>query len=248
MSERLARPDSNTAEILTEGLRRNDLKNLVGDVISIDEYNSKIDDSAIVLAFYVKDRSAAQDLNRFVQKSYVDLLDTDISPAPDVKGYYMVFVELPLNLKIADAIQNILRDVGSLAGIDKWRMRLRTVKGTRAFNSKLVDRVMRAELDSQIHEFFHASDLNNVIIECELMSLCGSGEVVSLPFLSFGPRDRLFPQYKLNEAAVSMTDGGKLLAKKLQILLGVGWDVEALGECLVLQNYTEARTLLLLLQ
>jgi hypothetical protein len=245
MSERKARPDSIASDLLNEGLRRNDLKNLVSDVVSIDEYNSKIDESAIVLAFYVKDRSAAQDLNRFIQKSYVDLLDTDISPAPDVRGYYMVFVELPLNNKLAEAIQNILRDVGALAGINDWRMRLRTVKGTQAFNVKLVARVMAAELGSQIHEFFHASDLNDVILEGASLSLCGAGESVHLTFLSFGQKDRLFNQYHLNEAAVSMNDGGKLVAKKLQLLLGGNWDVESLGECVVLQNCKSMRIILL---
>lgn len=245
MSERKERPDSIKSEMLNEGLRRNDLKNLVSDVVSIDEYNSKIDDSAIVVAFNVKDRSAAQDLNRFIQKSYVDLLDTDISPAPDVRGYYMVFVELPLNEKLADAIENVLRDVGALAGITAWKMRLRTVKGLQTFNKKLVARVMDNEMNDQIHEFFHASDLTDVILEGANLSLTGAGETFTLKLLSFGQKDRLFSQFKLNEAAVSVSDNGKRLAKSLQLSLGGNWDVETLGECVVLQNYKSMHILLI---
>src|ERR1700748_2916530 len=79
---------------LIEGLRENDLEGLVLPVISIDQFESKIDDDAIVVAFYVEYRDPAIDLNRFIQKSAVDILDTEVSPAPTEDGYFVVFVEL----------------------------------------------------------------------------------------------------------------------------------------------------------
>lgn len=85
---------SRPASKLTEGMRRGDLADLVLPLISVDEYDSKVDEKeAIVFGFYVHDRGAADDLNRFLQKSAVPLLDTEVSPAPDQHGFYMVFIE-----------------------------------------------------------------------------------------------------------------------------------------------------------
>jgi hypothetical protein len=230
--------------LIAEGLRRNDLKNLVSDVVSIDEYNSKIDDSAIVMAFHVQDRNAAQDLNRFIQKSYVDLLDTDVSPAPDQKGFYLVFVELPLNTNIGEAIENITKDVGALADIDTWRMRLRSIKGTRPLNVKLVDRVLVKQLNDNLHEFFHMSDLSNVILEGSLVKLIGSNQVFQVEFVDFGPASRLYADRKLSERAVSFDTNSKLGARKAQLLLGRSLDVECLGEHLVVRSYNSSQILL----
>lgn len=230
--------------LIAEGLRRSDLKNLVSDVVSIDEYNSKIDDSAIVIAFHVQDRNAAQDLNRFIQKSYVDLLDTDVSPAPDQRGFYLVFVELPLNTKIGEAVDNITKDVGALAEISKWRMRLRTIKSTRPLNVALVDRVLVKQLNDRLHEFFHTSDLTNVILEGSVVKLIGSNQSLHLQFVEFGPANRLFSQRKLSECAISFDTNEKLAAKQAQLLLGRSLDAECLGSHLVVRSYNCSQILL----
>jgi hypothetical protein len=240
---KVERPSSNHP-LIAEGLRRSDLKNLVSDVISIDEYNSKIDDSAIVVAFHVQDRNAAQDLNRFIQKSYVDLLDTDVSPAPDQKGFYLVFVELPLNTKIGEAIENIAKDVAALADIPKWRMRLRSIKGTRTLNVSLVDRVLVKQLNDNLHEFFHTSDLSNVILEGCVVRFIGGNQKLELEFVDFGPASRLFPQRNLPECAVNFNTNEKIMAKKAQLLLGSSLDAECLGEHLVVRSYNSHQILL----
>jgi hypothetical protein len=244
MTNRKERPSSVTMT-LNEGLRRNDLKNLISNVISIDEYNSKIDDTAIVIAFRVKDRQAAQDLNRFIQKSYVDLLDTDISPAPDLKGYYLVFVELPLNDKIADSIEIVVKEISDLCDIKEWKMSLRTVDEVVDFNTKMISRVLDEELNSQLHEYFHMSDLNNVIVEGAALSLVGSKESYNFVIRGFGSRDRVLQDHKLVNEAVAIAGGGSWQARKLKMLLGPSWDVEQLGECVVIQHSELVKILLL---
>ena len=244
MTNRKERPSS-IQQNLTEGLRRNDLKNLISNDLSIDEYSSKIDDTAIVVAFRVSDRQAAQDLNRFIQKSYVELLDTDISPAPDLKGYYLVFVELPLNEKISDSIETIVKEVSDLCNISQWKMTLRGVDGSVEFNKKLIGRVLNDEMKSQIHEFFHMSDLNSVIVEGATLSLGGSSGSYDFVIQDFGTRDRVLQQHKLVNEAVAISGGGSWQARKLKTLLGPSWDVEMLGECVVLQHCLLAKILLL---
>src|ERR1700733_10450117 len=93
---------------LLEGMREGDLADLVLPMISVDEYSSKIDnDQAIVVGFYVHEEMAARDLNRFLQKSAVPLLGTDVSPAPDSHGYFMVFCEMMDNDRLAQNVQAI---------------------------------------------------------------------------------------------------------------------------------------------
>src|SRR6056297_3156277 len=79
---------------IIESLFPGDLENLVSSTISIDEYESKIDPEAIVLAFFVKSEDPAYDLSRFIEFGpFSYILDTEVSPAPDENGNYLVFVE-----------------------------------------------------------------------------------------------------------------------------------------------------------
>jgi hypothetical protein len=111
-----------------EGMWANDLEDLLQPVVSIDEYESKVDDSAIAIGFFVNDRDAAGDLNRFIQKSAVPIIDSDVSPAPDQRGYYIVFAELPGNDRFTDNLLHLCEEVGQLGGVEHWQMKMRGIK------------------------------------------------------------------------------------------------------------------------
>ena len=70
---------------LFEGLKEGDLAELVLPMISIDEFESKLDDDSIVVAFYVGDRDPSQDLNRFIQKG-ADADDDSADESEDDTG------------------------------------------------------------------------------------------------------------------------------------------------------------------
>jgi hypothetical protein len=226
--------------VLDEGLRHDDLSNLVSNIVSIDEYNSKIDDSAIVIAFHVQDRSAAQDLNRFIQKSYVELLDTDISPAPDTKGFYIVFVELPLNSDIGQAIVNITTDITALANIPKWKMRLRTVNGSVPLDISKIEEVL---LSSKIKEFFQMSELTNFLFEDHIIKVFGKNSTLTFKFNEIVESNYL-TDLALCEGAVHMNGDEARMAKILQLMLGNGYDVEYIGENIVVRSYNSSKILL----
>lgn len=107
--------------IITEGLKEGDLRDLVIPLVSIDEYETKLDDSALVLGFFVTDKDPAHDLNRFIQKGSVPLLDTDVSQVPSEEGYYVVFIELTRDRKLPQRILSILNSLTGLTGIKSWR-------------------------------------------------------------------------------------------------------------------------------
>jgi hypothetical protein len=108
------------AKALLEGMWAGDLNDLLLPTVSIDEYASKVDNNAIVVGFFVHDIDAANDLNRFIQKTTVDILYSEVSPAPDQRGYYIVFIELLDNAKLIDNICELIEEVTFLTNVDEW--------------------------------------------------------------------------------------------------------------------------------
>lgn len=108
-----------TKKILLEDLQAGDLVDLVKPMIEIDTYKPKIDDDNIVVAIFVREEDPAYDLSRFIEFSSKDVLDTEVSPAPNRMGYYIVFVEFtPVN--IAKKVHSMLSAIRYLTEVDKW--------------------------------------------------------------------------------------------------------------------------------
>jgi hypothetical protein len=97
-----------------ESVKENDLRSLVHNEVSIDQYKSKLgkDEKVIVLGIKVKDKDPAQDLSQFIEsKLNEDVLDVEVSPGPNEDGDYTVFVEITRHNNAYDIIESILRDV-----------------------------------------------------------------------------------------------------------------------------------------
>lgn len=149
-------------KMLSEGLRRGDLRGLVKDLLSVDHFQSKVDDSAIVVAFYARNQEVAKDLNRFIQKGAYDLLDTEVSPAPNSDGDYLVFVELELNKKANEIIGQICQDVSELAEITKWIVDPRKFGKMDPTSPKGVKDILIEPIKLYIKEFFGDSSETKV--------------------------------------------------------------------------------------
>ena len=110
------------AQIL-EGVEYGDLQSLVSNTVSVAEFEPKTgtEDDVVVVGFYCKDEAPAQDLASFIEKSVVDILDTEVSPNPDEEGYYMVFVEVE-NEEIMTKALALLDDVSRLTDIQSWEL------------------------------------------------------------------------------------------------------------------------------
>jgi hypothetical protein len=98
---------------LNENIKHNDLVDLVQDIVSIDQYKSKIGDDAniVVVAFKIADKDPAMDLSQFLETGHPAALDVDLSPGPDPEGNYTVFVEFDRNSRLFEVINNMLEDV-----------------------------------------------------------------------------------------------------------------------------------------
>ena len=88
-----------TSKRLEEGLRPGDLQHLILNKVSIDQFEPKSGDEkeVLVMGLYSKDEEPAQDLARFIERGYIGVNDTEVSPGPDEDGNYMVFVEMKKN-------------------------------------------------------------------------------------------------------------------------------------------------------
>lgn len=109
---------------LKEGLTRHDLDDLILPMIDIDTFESKIDNSkVIVVAFYVFDRYPAVDLKVFIERGSVSVLDVEVSPAPTVDGYFVVFVEMDRNHSFPEELVNIVEAVNNLTNVTEWQFK-----------------------------------------------------------------------------------------------------------------------------
>lgn len=99
---------------INEAIKNNDLRGLVSNLVSIDQYKSKMgeDKNMVVVAFKVKDKDPAYDLSQFIETGYTNkVLDVDVSSGPNKDGDYTVYVEAPRDSKLYDTVGSILNDI-----------------------------------------------------------------------------------------------------------------------------------------
>ena len=110
---------------LNEGLRSNDLENMILPIIDIDSCRSKMgeDRDVCVLSLIVKDRNPAKDIMEFVEKGYNFVLDADVSAGEDDRGQYHVFIELSRTPKLAEQIKELEYGVKKLTGLSEFKFK-----------------------------------------------------------------------------------------------------------------------------
>jgi len=237
----------NSQRKLTEGLRAGDLSGLVLPLISVDEYESKINDDAVVFGFYVQDRDAAADLNRFIQKSPISIIDTDMSPAPDQHGYFLVFIEMLNNDRIAENLKVILDEIEPLVEIDEWQMRIRKTSDLIDFSEEeLLKGIKRARrTDENITNFLFPSILETLQIKDDVLKIGRAGISLEFNILGFGDLNLLMVQNKLLESSIDLGISNFVRCKRIANMLGEGWIVSKLNNCFILEHEYSDEALLL---
>ena len=235
---------------LTEGMREGDLADLVLPLVSVDEYNSKVDETeAMVFGFYVHDEAAAADLNRFLQKSAAPILDTDVSPAPDQHGYFMVFVELNKDARLAENVADILAEIKSLVDIDAWQMRVRDLNDLIPFSTKNLMAALKKSAkhvtEQAILDYLQPSALDVAMIDEDLLILQGCGERFVFDVAGYDQVDDLLAQHKLTETGYSYSLRSVARTNRIARILGEGWVVLELDGYTMLHQVDTGHALLL---
>jgi hypothetical protein len=234
-------------ENLFEGLKEGDLEDLVLPLISVDEYESKLDDDSVVVAFYVMDRDPAQDLNRFVQKGASAILDTDVSPAPNEDGYYMVFVELLRDENMPKKLMNTLESLSGLTGIQNWKAQMYDVEGVLPATDEVIRRHVRLvsevdhaghedEVEEGLTEFFRASDLDNLVVEGKKVTMEARGVTVELQYVDLDSMEAVNENNAAMGSATRLDETANANCRRIQRMLGDFWFAEQRGNHVLVTN------------
>jgi hypothetical protein len=91
------------------------------------------------MAFVVRMESAAADLRNFIESAGINLLDVDISDAPDTDGNYFVFVEFIRDYHLYQKMQIVLDMVDHIMDEKtNWKFRGYNQKTIMTFNKENV--------------------------------------------------------------------------------------------------------------
>lgn len=104
---------------LNEGLSPMALEDRVEPIVHFDEYVPKMgeSDNVIVASFKVTGKTAAQDLENFMEKGYDWILDAETSPGEISEGNYVVFVEAERRTSFPSVFINMVEDMSNITGL-----------------------------------------------------------------------------------------------------------------------------------
>lgn len=168
----------NYKEVLEEGLRANDLEDLIYPKFEVDSFRSKMgeDKDVCVLTFQAKDRSPAKDMMEFIEKGYPYVLDADVSAGENADGEYSIFVEIERNSKLAEQIMELAYGVTKLTGIDDWKFKYyknkdfvelttENLKSKVPSSSKIYEQSMNKFRTNEMKQFFSKTLMDELVLE-----------------------------------------------------------------------------------
>lgn len=108
---------------LRESLRRDDLRDLVSELIEIDRYKPKLgpEENTVVICFKTDSADAASDLGGFLEWSSAGIEDVEVSDASDKDGKFHVYIEIKRLPGLAQKILDIVKDIDNITGSLQWK-------------------------------------------------------------------------------------------------------------------------------
>lgn len=221
---------------INEGLKVGDLRDLCVDTISIDQFNSKIDKDCVVVAFYILYRKPAEDLNKFLQKTAVDIIDTNISPAPTEDGYYVVFVELKRNSKFPQKVVDLISTIKALTNINDWYYRCyndTTPQEVTVENIKSnIDGV--TSIKENIISFFKKSQIKDAKISNNKITFIGESYSITYDFVAYGDSESVMKKFNLKNKGIRIDETSAVITNRLRQMLGTDWDINLIESNIIL--------------
>ena len=165
-------------KILEEGLRANDLKDLVYPMFEVDTFRSKMgeDKDVVTVTFQAKDRYPAKDMMEFIEKGYPFVLDADVSAGENEEGEYSIFVEVERSSKVADHIMELAFGLTRLTGIDEWKFKYykddklipATTENLRKkvpSSGKVYEQTLNKYRTDEVKSFFNKTLMDDLVLE-----------------------------------------------------------------------------------
>jgi hypothetical protein len=144
-----------TKRIYERALRPLVLKDLVHPIISVDEYTPKIDEDNIVVLFQVLDNfDAAYDLSSFIERSPVDVIDTEAAETPNVDGRYQVFVEFERNGEFPAKLIELMKSIENICPNPDWKLQMYGINDPIDLDVDQITNDIELVSEKELKEFF----------------------------------------------------------------------------------------------
>ena len=231
-------------------LKHGDLRGTIEPKISIDEFKPKAgnDNNVIVVAFYLKEKDPADDLNTFIQRGSIDTLDVEVSPNTDELGRYLVFVEMSRNSTFVEKFTALVKDIENVSGKQDWYV-VTYYSGGREFRytdpmlfNYLVldpaqyvskDEFMTKDLEESVKTFMNNSLVTSLHYAGGSVILSNSSAKVIAEVVDIGDYDTVIGRNFLSESHYLM---GALPYESRVLSSITGYTVLPLDKYLVVQN------------
>jgi hypothetical protein len=242
---------------INEGLKVGDLKELVLPVVSIDEFESKIDPDAIVVAFTTlcTYEGPAEDLSEFIETGKNEVLDTDISAGPDKDGNYLLFVEFYRGEEFPANLIEVLKSLYSLTLNAKWEYEFFGGKGKKEItmeNLKNDIRLKKKERDvtpNKIKEsvnFFKNSMLDDVRMTVDNFIFLQKNNIVEVKEnVAFGNPHMMLSALNLQHSAIQLDVESIRECNRIRKMLGENWEVTKIDDHFILENSEDERIMII---
>lgn len=209
-------------------LRPEMLKDLVYEIISVDEYTPKIGEGNIVVAFQVSDNfDAAYDLSSFIEKSPLGAIDTEANETPNVDGRYIVFAEFERDGEFPRKLLSLIKTIENLCPNPGWKIQLYGVNDPIDVDFDVISTKIDLTQPEELTEFFNAACVGTEVLE----------ETIKLN-TAYGALHYTRGSAKVSEQYVKETlaSGYELDDTRLSSILGEGYTVLKAGNQYIVEN------------
>ena len=184
-------------------LQQYDLKDLVDNILEIDNYKSKMgsDKDIVTVAFATKTKESADDLASFIERGYTFVLDADATSGEQADGTYKVFVEIERDAAVGEQIIELANGLENLTGMGDIKFRyhkefrskpltLEELNDSVPLESDLygVDQKGMVESLDNYTKFFNKSMVENVTMWGDMLTIKKAwADPIAFKFVDFGP-------------------------------------------------------------
>lgn len=231
-------------------LKQYDLQGVITPYISIDEFQPKsgTTQEVIVVGLYADDEDPARDLNTFIQRGAIDVLDTEVSPNPDEQGRHVLFVEFDRNELFPEMFEKFIKDIENVTGKQEWQVKPYLASNAMKLDNEHIydfikltpeEYVTKAEFDTtevteidpqeEVVEAFKHSCLYKIGFNENYVIF---NDKIAGRFIAFG--DEATMATTLRESAISFEEKSEISI--LQSLLGDTWNVHNLTEKVAIEH------------
>ncbi|MDA9047673.1 hypothetical protein N9O93_01070 [bacterium] len=221
-------------------LKPNDLKGVVTNEISIDEFEPKTGEkeNIAVFGFYVTEKQVGEDLANFLEKSTFNFRDVEVTPNPNPDNLYMVFVEVDRDPGMIDMLREVAKDILNITGKVDWKGKPLLSDSTFDLDDPQLEGIVKSTPEDYVTKDEHEANMkqehetsikdfvldNTIATAVELTDSIitirgGKRDSVKLEVVSFGEGKPTLEEAGLNDLAIDY-DFDRHLIKTMESMRG----------------------------